>query len=164
MSAPDSHSLEETFARAARHVQRLHLIFIGATLVYVGAAFALKLLAFMPQESGFILASDERMSLLLALVFMVVAIALAGTVAFALAPSRLRVSVEGRETEEVFQAIVQRSIIVIAVSDLIAVLGLIHFLVAGRLDILGALVTAGIILLFYTMPNEEKWRNAASRS
>ena len=118
----------------------------------------------MPQESGFILASDERMSLLLALVFMVVAIALAGTVAFALAPSRLRVSVEDRETEEVFQAIVQRSIIVIAVSDLIAVLGLIHFLVAGRLDILGALVTAGIILLFYTMPNEEKWRNAASRS
>jgi len=161
MSAPNGQPLEETFARAARNAQRLHLFFISATLVYVGAAFALKMFAFMPPDSGFIWDSEDSMSFLLAFVFMAVAIGLAGMVTFVLAPSRLRVSVEERDAEEILAEIIQRSIAVIAISDTIAILGLIHFLIAGRLDVLGALVAAGVILLFYTMPNEEKWRNAA---
>jgi len=117
MSAPNGQPLEETFARAARNAQRLHLFFISATLVYVGAAFALKMFAFMPPDSGFIWDSEDSMSFLLAFVFMAVAIGLAGMVTFVLAPSRLRVSVEERDAEEILAEIIQRSIAVIAISE-----------------------------------------------
>jgi hypothetical protein len=150
------------YDRMMEHARNIHVVFMGAILLYVIFGVVLKLFV-MGSEPGFVGFPDSMYSMMLSTLFLV-SIVLSIVVLFILprqnSPQKLIKGDAIVSSEEFGQVLLKAHMTRVAMAQAIAIFGLLLFFLNGELLPLFAFSGITLVLLVLIFPRRAEWEKA----